>query len=168
MKSQQVEPLLLELTPQEIQVIKNARTNELAILLFLIFVMPVLVVTIFIEGLNDDLEHLYVKWLFNIGFFITSVNAIKRLLDFSLDIKNGQKIVLTSMCKKIITEGEDGQRTLQILGYGGVPFTEGSFLSFAELVSEEFELYDIHLAPRSKIILGINKMDQVGIQNNAI
>jgi hypothetical protein len=162
MKSQQVEPLLLELTPQDIQFIKNARTDELFYLIFLIFVMPVLVLNTSI----DEFEHLYDDWLLDIVFFVLFIYAIKRLLDFSLDIKNGQKIVLTSMCKKIITEGEDGQRTLQILGYGSVSFTNGSFLSFAKLVSEEFELYEIYLAPRSEIILWIKKLGQVDAQNN--
>ena len=84
------------------------------------------------------------------------------IIDFSkfiLDIKYRKKIVLESLCKRITDNSGDGvSHDLLIEGYGEIDLIDYNHQQYFYTFSEQFELFEIHIAPKSKFILYAKKV----------
>jgi len=144
-----------KLSVEDIICIRKARTDSISMLIFLTFIVPIGWELSLYFGSNELNEiNPVLKYVFYILPFSLVFKGVYKLLSFSLDIRNGQKIVLISVCKKRVEDGDGGPyEYLVIEGYGELYFAGFNSEVYGLIFLDKAETYEIHLAPRSKVIL---------------
>lgn len=148
-----------KLTIDDIATLKQAQIMSMGI--------STLVIVICSIGLSIGL-YVVIKTKANIdhwGYIIFIATAlvilstIKRILDFQIDIRNGNKLVVFSDCRKLTKSSDTVSHHLLIKEYGEIDLFNYNYHYYFSFFSEKFEPYEIHLAPKSKVILFAKKLN---------
>jgi hypothetical protein len=109
---------------------------------------------------TDDifLRIIWLKTVLNLIPYFVFASAIFDFSNFILDIKNKKKIILTSLCKAELSYSDVVSRSLNIQDYGEIIMTDYNYRNYFTLFSDQFELFEVHIAPKSKTLLYAKKL----------
>ncbi|AEE53399.1 hypothetical protein [Haliscomenobacter hydrossis] len=149
------------LSPEDITVLKKARNRGLfPDIVFWLFILA-FVVAYTVWRIQED-EFRGVDLLLYGMYIPFLVFLFNGLFIYGREIKQGEKIVLYAICKVITKQRENkSYNYLAIGGYGDVDLSGYNKKHYSSVFTERPERFEIHLAPKTQIILFAKKIPPV-------
>lgn len=145
------------MTDEDVSTLKKALQTNISILVFVsILCLIWMGYSIFYQSVDEETS----KWgwlsIIASGFLLFS--SLYSILGYIYDLVKRRKIVIKANCKKTVHYGESISEYVKIEGYGEIGLSGYNREMYFSYFSAENEKYELHIAPRSKIILFVSKI----------
>lgn len=146
----------MALDDKDIEKIKNARTENMSSYLIMFFAFGVFLIGIITSKEDLSKEGKLVEYMFWLVPIIGFLGSIKLMLNYTVDLLRGFKIVSNAYCIRHTDTGEGTSHYVRIddKEFSLTGYNEQYFSCF----SEKSELYELHFAPWSRVILQVKKI----------
>ncbi|MCC6726376.1 MAG: hypothetical protein IT258_17850 [Saprospiraceae bacterium] len=160
--------LVTKLDVEDISTIKHALLEHKSMMLLSFFMNSVMFGGLYFILIYKNSEHLgWPRWLIylvlSLPFFSFS-STIIGLKNFLIDLKEHKKNVVKSRCKRFVSNSESGDiENLWIEDYKQIELSTLDANRYRDILPEN-QVFDceIHIAPRSKAILKLLKIENQG------
>lgn len=147
------------LSDEEIKILRLAMLHSKSILAKIFGSLLLLIVFLNLNYQEDIfIKYEWLKLSLQMLPILIIISGILSCTSFIIDIKNRKKIILKTLCKRLTFSSDVVSHHLIIEGYGEIDLIDYNYKEFYDSFSDELELFEIHIAPKSRVILFVNKI----------